>query len=349
MQIYKRIQGMGTKRFLTGIIGIMWAFSAQCATTPFSQYGNIQPVYNYSSNPFWSPGSAYNLRMPIAVYATGPSIETETCQKLMAQLVEFYCGQLNNCATARLSDIRPAIMVYLSRLPDGDYATSCGGYLDSAFAEYKETRTQSIPTTVRPFPTAVMPNPDVLPDDISRSATNTARVARSATNATNAATDTRGANKSAANTARAGASWATGVSDRRAELAALRAETARPNSGDIAVASFPKTVSDASFQDRIESKSAGYKPYQGVSAYTPIELGTMDDYKNTLKKQAANRAAAQQNCDTENFGVAREIVRSDIDKLRTCLSKKTRYEECLDTLDGKSAYRGNYDISNQNK
>lgn len=339
---------MGTKYILTGIIGIMWAFSAQCATTPFSQYGNIQPVYNYSSNPFWSPNSAYNLRMPIPVYATGPSIETETCQKLMAQLVEFYCGQLNNCVSARLSDIRPAIMVYLSRLPDGDYATSCGGYLDSAFAEYVQTRTHSIPTTVRPFPTAVMPNPDILPDDVSRSATPSKTSARSATNA---ATGTRGANKTggAANTARAGASWATGVADRRAELAALRSETERPNSGEIVTASFPKTAADMSFSETVKNEAAGYKPYQGVSAYTPIELGTMDNYKKTLLKQAANRRAVQTNCDTENFGVTRGTVRGDIEKLRSCQGEKKRYEECLASLTGKSAYRDSYDISNQYK
>ena len=45
------------------------AFYAAAAVSLFSDYGQIQNVQNYSSNPFWSPNAPYNQRFPQPVYA----------------------------------------------------------------------------------------------------------------------------------------------------------------------------------------------------------------------------------------------------------------------------------------
>ena len=77
--------------------------------------------------------------MPTPVYATGTDIETADCQQVVAQLIASVCSMANNCATHTLSDIRPTLMLQLSRMPGGNYATACAGYIDTAFDTYKNT------------------------------------------------------------------------------------------------------------------------------------------------------------------------------------------------------------------
>ena len=101
-----------------------------------SQYGQIQNVQNYSSNPFWSPDAPYNQRMPQVVYVSGPDINTSDCVTIVANLVSVQCAVRNNCRDARLTDIRPAVMLELSRLPGHNFASACAGYIDTVFDEY---------------------------------------------------------------------------------------------------------------------------------------------------------------------------------------------------------------------
>ena len=54
--------------FIASTLIVMTATSVTATTfptttTPFSKYGQIQNVQNYSSNPFWDPSSPYNQRV----------------------------------------------------------------------------------------------------------------------------------------------------------------------------------------------------------------------------------------------------------------------------------------------
>lgn len=119
--------------------GVVASHAAQNAPTFMSKDGQIQSVNKYSSNPFWSPNSPYNQRIPTPIYATGPDLTTGDCNTVVKTLVASHCAARNNCTDLRISDVRPNIMVQLSQLPGHSYATSCGGYIDSAFENYKKT------------------------------------------------------------------------------------------------------------------------------------------------------------------------------------------------------------------
>ena len=132
------------------------AFGAHAAVKPFSQYGQIQNVQNYSTSPYWSPDGPYNQRiMPQPVYATGADVSTTDCQSTVSILVANACAANDNCIGKRLSDIRPTVMVQLSRLPGHNYATACNGFIDSAFDEYVSKYANAAPNGVPvPFPSA---------------------------------------------------------------------------------------------------------------------------------------------------------------------------------------------------
>ncbi len=119
---------------------VLPSFCAQKAPTLFSTYGEIQPVQKYSSNPYWSKDSPYNQRiMPTPIYATGTDLNTGDCNRVVGNLVASYCASNNNCANKRIADARPTIMVQLSQLPGHNFATSCAGYIDNIFENYKKT------------------------------------------------------------------------------------------------------------------------------------------------------------------------------------------------------------------
>lgn len=122
---------------------------------PLSQYGQIQNVQNYSSNPFWNPNGPYNQTLPRPVYVTGPDLGSGDCERTVFALVASVCAANNDCRGLQLSDIRPTVMVQLSRLPGHNWATQCMGYIDSAFSEYETTAQNRVPTTPVSFPTGV--------------------------------------------------------------------------------------------------------------------------------------------------------------------------------------------------
>lgn len=122
------------------------------ATTPFSQYGVIQNVQDYSSNPFYNPNTRI-ITSPKIIYATGPSLKANDCERVVQSLVENECAQRNRCQTTQLSDIRPSIMIQLSTLPGYTYASTCVGYIDTIYEKYvKNNRNVNIVTTAN-FPT----------------------------------------------------------------------------------------------------------------------------------------------------------------------------------------------------
>ena len=138
-------------RHIFAIVGAMLFVHSAGAVAPLSQYGQIQNVQTYSTNPFYQNG-VYNPKMPQAIYATGADLTTGDCQRTVDNLVASECATRNNCRGLRIADIRPAIMVKLSQLPGHNFATSCAGYIDSAFNSYtaKYGYNTSVATT---FPT----------------------------------------------------------------------------------------------------------------------------------------------------------------------------------------------------
>jgi len=150
------------KSLLLSIFCGFYAFNATAATSLFSDYGQIQNVQNYSTNPFWTPNSPYNQRLPQPVYVQGADLNTEDCIRVVQSLVSLQCMVRNNCEGMTLSDIRPVIMVELSKLPGNNYVSACAGYLDGIFEAYMNQTEYTIPNRPVAFPEATTPNPIVM-------------------------------------------------------------------------------------------------------------------------------------------------------------------------------------------
>ncbi len=211
-----------------------------------SKYGEIQPVNKYSSNPFWTPDSPYNLRFPSPIYATGPDLNTETCNNTVAALVNSYCSANNNCSKLQVSDVRPKIMVQLSQLPGHNYATSCGGYIDNTVKEYKKNHGNSFsginvvqqPKTTKPLSlTGVVTSQPKTKSD--------------------------------------------GVAERTAELEQVQAMTTQTI--DVVETDFPKTIADLSFVDRVANATAGYEPYKDLKSYHIPKFETEQEYYSRME------------------------------------------------------------------
>lgn len=151
-----------TLRFLLCIfLGAVCAPGADAASSLFSNYGQIQNVQNYSTNPFWTPNSPYNKKMPQPVYVQGADLKTEDCINVVQSLVSVQCMVRDNCKDTSLSDIRPAVMIQLSNLPGANYVFACAGYIDTIYEEYVAYYGNNAPTQRVEFPTATTPNPDI--------------------------------------------------------------------------------------------------------------------------------------------------------------------------------------------
>ncbi|MBO4683238.1 MAG: hypothetical protein J5611_01515 [Alphaproteobacteria bacterium] len=214
---------------------------ANAANSPgaLSQYGQIQAVKNYSSNPYWNPNSPYNQKaIPKAIYVTGADLTTEDCNRIVDGLVSDLCSLNNNCSNMRLADVRPTIMVQLSQLPGHNYATACSGYIDAAFDKYVQT---SI-TITAPLTTNTTTNRYTFQNPYAPKLN----------------------------------AYQAGVLERTKELEQLQAQTAA--SAQINSADFPKTVADLSFTDRMANAAEGYEPYKDKSAYKIPNFETEEDF-----------------------------------------------------------------------
>ena len=234
------------KFLLFSVFGVFCLFSANAASTVFSNYGQIQNVQNYSTNPFWTPTSPYNQRMPQPVYVQGAALNTEDCVKVVQSLVYVQCSARDNCKNTSLDDIRPAIMVQLSNLPGNNYVSACAGYLDGVYESYVAQYGNNAPTKQVAFPTATAPNQNVYGPPA-----NTIQIQNPYQQVT--------------------PQWQQEINERSQELQQLQQQNAADSSNLSAVA-FPTTYSDLSFTARMANAAEGYAPYKDMKAYRTIEV-----------------------------------------------------------------------------
>lgn len=218
------------------------ATQTHAASTPFSQYGLIQNAQNYSSNPFYTPGT-YGASYPKIVYNSGPALKPADCQVTIAALIQNICATRNNCRNATLPDVRPEIMVALSKLPVYNYASSCAGYIDGEYQKYINPNSN---TTVAESARRVMPT------------------INATTNATQTPFPT---GTPTAQTAKK----QTEYEKRAAELKSLQNQT-KTSSDNITSAEFPTAFDDLSFEQKNEIKRAGYEPYKNAQTYIPLNI-----------------------------------------------------------------------------
>ena len=237
--------------FTLWVAAICAAGSAHAVGTApaiFSQYGEIQSVKKYSSNPFWNKDSPYNQNFPKPIYATGADLNTGDCNRVVENLVTSYCAEHNYCNGLRISDVRPTIMVQLSQLPGHNFATSCGGYIDSAFENFQKTygntSTVNLPKTGSQTTNIEIANPFAPKQTAQQKA----------------------------------------VAERTAELERLQSITTP--TATVRAENFPATTADLSFTDRLANTAAGYEQYKDLESYKkPNFLGEDEAFFERLKNQ----------------------------------------------------------------
>lgn len=217
------------------------------ADTPFSKYGVVQNVQNYSSNPFWSPDAPYNQRMPTAVYAKGPDVETADCQNIVAYLVAVECANRNKCVSSRLLDVRPSIVLQLSQMSGGSYVTACAGYIDAAFDQYKKQNAVAAPSAGVAFPTATGMG--------TRNNDSTFEIKNPFSPKLQ--------------------EWQMEILGREQELKDLQAANGVKQPQIVPATEFPTTYADLPFTERMENAKTGYEPYKDKRAYKEIEIEKM--------------------------------------------------------------------------
>ncbi len=221
-----------------------YALGSIAAVSLFSDYGQIQNVQNYSSNPFWSPNSPYNQRLPQPVYATGADLNAEDCIKVVQSLVSVQCMARDNCKDTDLSDIRPTVMVQLSNLPGANYVSACSGYIDGVFESYKRQYGNKLPNRQTAFPNATVPNPDI---------------------------EDTGGIKFENPYKREPTKWQTEQKERSDELAALQAQNGVGNEY-LSTTDFPATYADLSFSERIKNDRNSLMPYKDAHPYRTLNI-----------------------------------------------------------------------------
>ena len=227
-----------------------YALSATAAVSLFSNYGQIQNVQNYSSNPFWSPNAPYNQRLPQPVFATGADLNSKDCLNVVQSLVAAQCMARNNCKNSDLSDIRPVIMVQLSNLPGHNYVSACGGYIDGVFESYVKNYGNTVSNREIAFPDSTIPNPDI-----------------------NNSNNLQFQNPYKAQPTK----WQQEIKERSDELQSLQNQNGANGYG-LSSTEFPKTYADLSFSERIENERTGLMPYKDLKAYKPLNVKTAEEW-----------------------------------------------------------------------
>ncbi len=246
---------------ITALLAITAHILPAAATTfpnnpnvPFSKYGQIQNVQNYSSNPFWNPNSPYNQRMPQPIYAQGADLSTSDCQAVVAALVQSFCSNRNHCLDDRLEDIRPTLTVQLASLPNHNYVGSCIGYIDTEFETYRTTHSAAAGTGYAAFPTATMPNPNATGSEFKLE--NPLAPGDATWN---------------------GVEWEHEMDMRKQELKNLQAQNGAGGER-LYKSDFPTTASDLTFGERMANAATGYEAYKDKSAYEQINVADIDDF-----------------------------------------------------------------------
>ena len=253
------------------------AFSAPAAVSLFSDYGQIQNVQHYSSNPFWSPTAPYNQRLPQPVYATGADLNADDCIRVVQSLVSVQCMARDNCKNTDVSDIRPTIMVQLSNLPGANYVSACSGYIDGIFETYQKQYGNSLPNRAVAFPGATTPNTNI---------------------------DDSGGIQFENPYKQQPTKWQIEQKERSDELQRLQSQNG-VGSEHLTKTDFPATYADLSFSERMENDRAGLEPYKDLKAYKTLKVKSESEWcedehanapecaKYRAKKEAAAQAAAQ--------------------------------------------------------
>ncbi len=213
-----------------------------------SNYGQIQNVQNYSSNPFWNPGSPYNQRMPQPVYLQGADLNTADCIQVVSVLVANFCAAQNNCIGMDLKDVRPTIMTQLSRMPGHNYASSCAGFIDSEFASFVSKYANAGPSAWAAFPDATTPN----------------------TNAGGSQFKIQNPYQPAEE------DWKRDIKARQQQLRDM--ENASASKPTLTLADFPETAADYTFTQRAQNKAQGYEPFKDAKVYQTINIEKQEDY-----------------------------------------------------------------------
>ncbi len=213
------------------------AINARAAVSLFSDYGQIQNVQNYSTNPFWAPNSPYNQRLPQPVYVQGADLTAEDCFKVVQSLVSVQCMARDNCKDTTLADIRPTVMVQLSNLPGNNYVSACSGYIDSVFESYVTQYGNNIPNRTVSFPNATEPNRNLNND-----------------------------NKIQNPYKQTLPQWQQEIKERSQELQELQQQN-NADSEHLSANDFSETYANLSFTDRINSARADYAQYKDTNAY----------------------------------------------------------------------------------
>ena len=212
------------KSLLFAITCGFYTFVATAAVSLFSEYGQIQNVQNYSTNPFWSPNAPYNQRLPQPVYVQGADLTAEDCISVVQSLVSVQCMARDNCKNTELSDVRPAIMVQLSNLPGHNYVSACSGYIDGIFESYVQQYSNTLPNRPTAFPEATTPNPNLDNDDNTIQFENPYK--------------------------RKIPKWGQEQAERAKELETLQRQNGTGNEHHLTQTDFPATYADLSFSER---------------------------------------------------------------------------------------------------
>lgn len=242
--------GKSLKSLLVAFACGLYAFAATAAVSLFSDYGQIQNVQNYSSNPFWSPTAPYNQRLPQPVFATGADLTADDCIKVVQSMVSVQCMARDNCKNTNLSDIRPAVMVQLSNLPGANYVSSCSGYIDNIFESYKRQYGNSLPNRPTAFPNATEPNPDL---------------------------NDSGGIKFENPYKSKPTKWQTEQKERADELAELQRQNGAGGE-HLSSTQFPATYADLSFSARMEYDTESLIPYKDSRPYRTLDVKTKEEW-----------------------------------------------------------------------
>lgn len=275
--------------------GILMTGTAVAANAPqpISQYGLIQNAQNYSSNPFWNPNGPYNQRIPQPVYVQGADLNTGDCQRTVSTLIAAECGLRNNCVGVTLSDIRPTIILQLSRLPGHNFATSCAGFIDSEFNSYVSKYATAAPNAGTAFPGA--PAPNAAANQPEFKIQNPYERKLPTWN---------------------GEPWMQEMLERKQELENLQSQNGA-GTERIAKADFPTTAADLSFSDRMQNAAAGYAPYKGQSAYKQLNIESEEKYRERQFTYCQRR-----------FGTTLATIDADLAAAKKCRTDGVKIADC---------------------
>ncbi|MCL1892140.1 MAG: hypothetical protein FWF97_02525 [Alphaproteobacteria bacterium] len=292
------------------VLALCAAGVSYAADFPLSNWGQIQNVQSYSSNPYYNPNSPYNQRLPQPIYAQGTELNAGDCRSVASTLVAQQCAARNNCAGLQLSDIRPAVMIQMSNMSGHNYVTACGGYINAAFDDYKK-------------------NANVLGGGVIPAQAGTISFPAAGGGAAQPTSQLAMENPFE----REDPQWLKDRIGRQKEMRALQREN---GSDDVQLSAtqFPTTYADLSFTERMENNKAGYEPWKDAKAYKPIRVED-DKARYEREKEIAELKAAK--C-AEQVKINPQYIaiEADLKILAECQTKQIKFEDC------KKLMRGNY-------